>query len=1150
MFFALALWAALPPRPALARERVLLLQSYHHGLAWSEGIQKGVEQALASAAPGTELVIEFMDTARLSGPEARYLSDSALLAFLKAKLAFLRMNAVIAADNPALEFFLKHREELAPGVPLVFCGINNYSPEMTAGHGQVTGVAESPSFGETLEAALRLRPNASRLLILGEDTSTFRANKALLEGALERFPGRLEVEYLMDPDIGAMEEKLGRLGPAWLVLPMARPRESGIVMPALAGAGRIAAASPVPVLAGWDFWMGSGVLGGKVVSAAAQGVAAGRMAAEALARGSVSHVPVMLESPNVFEFDHAALRRFAVNEALLPPGSVVQGKPPGFYQANKALVHTYAVFTALLLSALTFLAVNVIRRSRAEERLESQLGLMGILLEALPNPVFQKDASGVYIACNKAFEEFFGLDREKVLGRTVSGVVKGGDALVYGEMDREVLSSGGLRTYEWVVNTASGPRQALFNKAAYRGADGKVAGLVGTITDITERKNAEEALRQSEERYVLALKGSNDGIWDWDLRLGRVYFSDRWKEIIGYAPHEIPDDLEEWKKRIHPDDMATILGANARCIRGEAPSFEVEYRLLHKDGGYRWILGRGAALKDESGKVIRMSGAHTDLTARKRAEEALRQSEEMFRTLFETMAQGVVYQDASGVVTSANPAALRILGLSMDEMQGRSSLDPRWRTIREDGGEFPGSEHPSMVALRTGRPVTDVTMGVYNPGDDSRRWIIVNAVPEFMPGQDKPFRVYACFEDITRQKLAEDALRESESRHRRLLATMLEGYASVDMEGRIKECNAAFRDMLGMTGEEILASSYEDITPAKWHGIEADIVREQVFVRGFSDVYAKEYRRKDGTVFPVELRTYLLRDDKGDASGMWAIVRDVTEQRRMQEAMVQTEKMMSVGGLAAGMAHEINNPLGGILQCSQVILSRLKGTHQMDKELASRAGCGMEAVRTYLESRDIFTLLDSVRDSAARAARIVSNMLEFSRRGDAGKMPFDLNLILDTAVELVSNDYDARKKYDFRKIEIVRRYAPDLPPVVCTPTQIEQVAVNILRNAAQAMAARPQGLEGGRIVLATSLDGSCIRAEIRDNGPGMDEEVRRKAFEPFFTTKKPGEGTGLGLSVSYYIITSNHDGTMDIVSSPGQGTAFIIRLPAASGEAV
>jgi signal transduction histidine kinase len=195
-----------------------------------------------------------------------------------------------------------------------------------------------------------------------------------------------------------------------------------------------------------------------------------------------------------------------------------------------------------------------------------------------------------------------------------------------------------------------------------------------------------------------------------------------------------------------------------------------------------------------------------------------------------------------------------------------------------------------------------------------------------------------------------------------------------------------------------------------------------------------------------------------------------------------------------------------------------------------------------MEERGILTFLEDIREASRRASGIVSNMLNFSRRSDSDRSTNDMGELLDKAVELAANDYDLKKKYDFRHIEIQREYDPELPRIPCISAKIEQVFLNLLKNAAQAL--REEGGRGTpRITLRTCREESMVRIEIEDNGPGMREEVRKRIFEPFFTTKDVGTGTGLGLSVSYFIISENHHGTIEVESSPGNGAKFIIRLP-------
>ncbi len=520
---------------------------------------------------------------------------------------------------------------------------------------------------------------------------------------------------------------------------------------------------------------------------------------------------------------------------------------------------------------------------------------------------------------------------------------------------------------------------------------------------VRERERAEYALRQSEERYSLAVIATNDGIWDWDLATDVVYFSPRWKAIVGYQDAEISNSLSEWLERMHPADIDRVLKTHEEYLGGRTPQFEVEYRMRHKDGEYRWILGRGICVRDSAGQPYRMAGAHTDITHRKEAERELWETKNTLDNILNSMPSIIVSVDRDAHITQWNKTAEEATGI-----------------------------------------------------------IASNA-------------------------------------HSRPFAEVLPSYGF------------------------LLRHITESIATGTSFSLEKEPIVEDDRTRYF-----------DIIIYPVVTR--------GEFS---AVIRldDVTDRFRIEEMMVQTEKMLSVGGLAAGMAHEINNPLGGILQGTQNIKRRISLDFPANRVAAEEAGCSLESIHTYLDTRGILRFLDGIAESGKRAANIVSNMLEFSRRSEARRSSVNLGELIDKTIELAANDYDLKKKYDFRHIEVVRDYEPTLPQVFCSPQEIEQVLLNLFKNAAHAMAERGERDDAPRISVTTSYDRGRARIDIADNGPGMDEETRKRVFEPFFTTKAVGEGTGLGLSVSYFIITSNHDGQFTVDSEPGRGTVFTILLP-------
>jgi signal transduction histidine kinase len=235
-----------------------------------------------------------------------------------------------------------------------------------------------------------------------------------------------------------------------------------------------------------------------------------------------------------------------------------------------------------------------------------------------------------------------------------------------------------------------------------------------------------------------------------------------------------------------------------------------------------------------------------------------------------------------------------------------------------------------------------------------------------------------------------------------------------------------------------------------------------------------------------------------------------------------------------------------MMQIAGSLVNRVTSDLPANDRVAEECGTDMAAVRAFMEKRGIIKQLTLIHDSGIRAAMIVKDMLSFARKGDTQPRHENLGELLDKTVELASRDYDLKKQYDFRKIEIIREYEPEMPPVLCEAGKMQQVFLNLLRNSAEAMnewkgTGELQQGKAPRIVLRIVKEADMARIEIEDNGPGIDEAVRKRVFEPFFTTK--GLGTGLGLSVSYFIVCENHGGTLHAESFSGKGTKFIIRLP-------
>ncbi len=391
--------------------------------------------------------------------------------------------------------------------------------------------------------------------------------------------------------------------------------------------------------------------------------------------------------------------------------------------------------------------------------------------------------------------------------------------------------------------------------------------------------------------------------------------------------------------------------------------------------------------------------------------------------------------------------------------------------------------------------------------------------------------------EIVERKEAVKALGESEERLRILFDFAPDAYYLSDARGRIIEGNRAAESIFGYPRDELAGRHLAELNLIPPDGPGCLTPGGEVFRA--AEPFEADILRKDGERVMAEVTTYPIMI-KGEAVYL-GIARDITERKKAHEFMIHSEKMLSVGGLAAGMAHEINNPLAGIMQNVQVLENRLSADLERNRRAAGACGITMEQIEAYMEERGLPHLIEHIHASVGRAAKIVDNMLSFSKKGETAFAPESLFLLIDLTVELAENDYDLKKGYDFRRIDIQREYAGDMPEVPCERAMIQQVIFNLLKNAAHAFA----GKDGPppKITLRVRPDGPYAVIEVADNGPGMEESVRKRVFEPFYTTKGVDVGTGLGLSVSYFIVTESHNGTMAVESAPGRGSCFIIRLP-------
>lgn len=395
--------------------------------------------------------------------------------------------------------------------------------------------------------------------------------------------------------------------------------------------------------------------------------------------------------------------------------------------------------------------------------------------------------------------------------------------------------------------------------------------------------------------------------------------------------------------------------------------------------------------------------------------------------------------------------------------------------------------------------------------------------------------------ELAERKKIEKALLESENQLSSHLQNTPVGAISWNLDFKVTQWNPAAEKIFGYTKEEAMDRSV-DIIVSKEMKLTVEDMFSNLMAGHGETRNTNENQTKTGGKIICDWYNTILKNIDGQIIGLASLVNDITDRKRTQDRMIQSEKMMSIGGLAAGMAHEINNPLAGMIQNSQVIYNRLTKELPANNKVAKELGTSMTVIKNFVEQRNILKQLESINNAGAQAVRIIENMLSFARKSDSTRDKHHLNELVDRTLELAHNDYDLKKKYDFKQIDIIREYAKDCPKVLCEASKIQQVVFNIIQNASQAMW-EEKGQKKPTIIIRLYNCPGMVCIEIKDNGPGMDDGVKNRIFEPFFTTKSVDKGTGLGLSISYFIIVDEHGGELNVGSTLKDGTTFIIKLP-------
>jgi PAS domain S-box-containing protein len=769
---------------------------------------------------------------------------------------------------------------------------------------------------------------------------------------------------------------------------------------------------------------------------------------------------------------------------------------------------------------------HITQRKLAEEALRLSEERYRRILDSIEDGYFEIDLKGKVMFLNDAACSMVGYDRDKMIGMHYRQYTSSETAQQMFEVFHRIYETGipeRMIDYE-VIKKDGSIRIHELSAALLRGPSGNPLGFRALARDVTERRKAEGDLRKREERYRNILDSMEEAYFEVDLYGKMTFFNTTAVKRLGYANEEVMG--MSFRQFVDKENGKKVFVAFRHVFNTGETINGFDWEVINKYGEKIAVESSVILLRDAQGNPAGFRGVVRDITERKQAEQALRESEEKYRTILENMVESYFELDLKGNYTFFNEALCEDQGYSRQELMG---MNYRVYTSPEAAKRV---YRFFNEIYRTGKPLYVVDHEIIRK--DGTKRIIEMSISLLRSLSGEPIGFWGVGRDVTERIKAEKAIEESERRYRMIAENMRDAVYTMDLGMHYTYMSPSIARITGYTAEEIQNISLnEQLTPASYALVEQvlseELAREssgEPIDPDRSITFELEVIHKDGGYVWVEVTATFNRDENGRSTEVLGVARDITERKRAQEEkaklegqLLQAQKMESIGRLAGGVAHDFNNMLSVILGYAELIKNRLPAEDPLLQDIVQ------------------------IEKAARRSRDITAQLLAFSRKQIIEPRLMDLN-------DLITSDQNTFARLIGEDIDLRFYPGEDLWKIKADPSQIEQILVNLAVNARDAMP------NGGKLTIETAnihlneaycrdhlgfTPGYYVLLGVSDDGAGMDKETLEYIFEPFFTTKETGKGTGLGLAMVYGIVKQNN-GFINVYSEPGQGTTFKIYL--------